>query len=421
MQPNIRSLYIVAALALLPIQLRAGAPLIQDADLSNAGMYSYWTADLPLAKGDALEAGYLVDEALYVVSRGGTVYALDAQVGLIRWANKLTEADYNIYRPTHIQNDDDNGPVVFSTITKVVLYDRYNGDVIQSFKPNFPVGGTAVGADNGLFLGSSNSRFYGLLRTSALSSKPYQVWDVLAGGAVLAAPILYDFDLLIFASQGGQVFSCRAGDKKLIWSFQTRGPILGDPVKDDDSVYVASGDRSVYKLGLLRGGLIWRFRMQQPLTVGPQLLSGVVFQHSNRDGLVALDAKTGKEKWRLAEGRSVAAHTKNGDLIAATNRRLLVVDHQKGDILHTLPMPDAIVTVANSRTDSLFVLGGDGRVLCARLDDVPYLRRQRVLAARAALTRPPSSAGKRATTKPKPSTKSDPRLDDPLRSKWDKP
>ena len=41
-----------------------------------------------------LEAGYLVDESLYVVTHGGRLFAMQAEVGLIRWAEKLVERDY---------------------------------------------------------------------------------------------------------------------------------------------------------------------------------------------------------------------------------------------------------------------------------------------------------------------------------------
>ena len=51
--------------------------------------------------------------------------------------------------------------------------------------------------------------------------------------------------MLLFASQGGTVYSCRAADKALNWAFTAGGPILGDPAVDERGVYVASTDRSL--------------------------------------------------------------------------------------------------------------------------------------------------------------------------------
>ena len=398
----------------------AGSPLVSEAALQQAGFIKFWEAQVPLVADDTIRDAYLVDEALYVVSTGGSIFSLKADVGLLRWGAKLTEADYRIYPPAHLREGDGGGPVVVPTTTAVFIYDRFSGDLKYRFKPEFAIGSAAVGVGNSLFMGGADGKFYSLRFDSRYPERPIKRWEVLAGGPVTATPVLYDRDTLLFASQGGKVFSCLAGDKTLRWSFRTEGAINGDPAVDDSGVYIASTDRSLYKLHGGIGTVLWRARFPRPLTEGPAVVAQTVYQFCPDHGLTVLDAMSGREKWRMEDGRSLAAHSPNGDVVFSTSNLLRVVHHENGEVLATVETPSVFKAVSNSRDGSVYLLGRDGRILCTRLDDVPYLRRQQVMAARQQLNRPPVDESKSPERLPKPFVpQPDPTEDDPLRSKKD--
>ena len=395
-------------------------PLLDDATLQGVGMARYWQANLPLAARDSLDAGYLVDDTLYVVSAGGTVFSVTADVGLIRWAEKISEPDFTVYRPAHLQRAGGKGPVVIPTTTKTVIFDRYSGDVLQSFTPPFAAGSSAIGYGNLLFMGSSDGRFYALTLQSRRSLEPFKLWDVVVGGPVTAAPTFFDGNLLLFASQSGWVFACRGEDKGLIWSFETGAPILGDPAVDDSGAYVASTDRILYKLNTATGRILWRKQMQRPMTDGPTVVAHSVYQFVPRDGLVVIDADTGADRWRMEDGKSLASHSAGGDVIATLDGRLKIVDSETGDLKHTVDVPGLAAAVVNTLDDAVYLLGKDGRVLCARAASVPYLKRQQVMAARARLNKPPAGAATQASGQGS-KTATDKAEPDPLRSRYDRP
>ncbi len=395
------------------------SPLVEDAQLQEAGMFRYWQAHLPLAPGDKIQEGHLVDEALYVITEGGSLFALTSDTGLIRWAAKLTAAEYKIYRPTHARTADGAGPVVIPTTSEVFIYDRFTGDLRQRFTPEFAAGSAAVAYDDNLFLGSADGRFYSLKLNDPRAREPFKRWTVQAGGPVTAAPLLYDQDMLLFASQNGTVYSCRGANKVLNWVFRTGGSVVGDPTVDGSGAYVASMNRSLYKLNLVSGKAIWRVRLPRPLLEGPVVAAHTVYQYCTGHGLSAFDAHTGREKWREPDGRAFVSHSRSGDVVFTYDRRLVMLDHDTGDPRFTIDAVDVAGIVSNTLDDALYLLGGDGRVLCARLDSVPYLRRQRVLAARAQLNQPPldDEAAQRlrgSATKPRRPT-----VSDPLRSRRD--
>ncbi len=404
-------------------QSGAAAPLVDDASLEAAGMTRYWEAQLPITPDDALIEGHLIDEALYVITDNGILFAVQADVGLIRWAEKLAEPDYKIYRPTHIRNADGNGPVVIPTTSKVFVFNRFSGELIKQFAPGFGAGSAAVAYDGVMFMGSAGGRFYCLQIMHPLVQKPFKLWEVNTGGPITATPLLFGRDTLIFASQTGTVYSCRAPDKALHWAFTTGGPITGDPAADEEGVYVASADRSLYKISHGSGQVVWRVRFPQPLVEGPLVRANSVYQYCPYQGIVSIDVETGTEKWRDPTGRAFVAHASGGDTIFTQNRRLEVVDHETGEVRHSIAAPKVVATVPNTEHDAVILLGEGGRVLCARLGSVPYLRRQQVIAARKRLNLPPideAAALQRAReASGEEETKTDQTIKDPLRSRYD--
>lgn len=395
------------------------APLVDNAALEAAGMVPYWQAELPLMKNDAVTAGYLVDDALYVTTDRGGFFALAASEGLIRWAENLTEPDYRIYRPSHIAVAGDPDTVVIPTTTFVAFFDRYSGALLRKFRPPFPTAGPAIGYQNTLLMGGTDGRFHCLLLDDPIARDPILKWTVDAGGPVTSAPVLFAGDILAFASHGGTVHACRADDKYLAWTFQAGGPITGDLAVDDKGVYIASADRSLYKIDRVRGRQLWRFRMPRPLSVGPVVAAETVFQFCPDNGLSAIDPETGRERWRHEDGRSLIAHTGGGDFLFTSKGRIDLVDHASGAIKQSIPAPDVVAGVLNTRDDALYLLGSDGRVLCARLDTVPYLRRQMVKAAQERLNKAPGDEGVAPGPKGKKPVAKDPLAKDPLRSRRD--
>ncbi len=395
-------------------------PLVSDATLQAAGFTRHWNAQLPIGPQDAIREGHLIDEALYIITEGGTLFALKADVGLIRWAEKLTAEDFTIYKPAHLRRADGAGPVVILTTGLVFVFDRFNGDLMQTFKPEFNLGSPPVGFGDIVFMGSLNGRVYSLLLTNPHGTRPLERWEVSAGGAVTAAPVLYSHDKLLFASHGGRLYSCYAWDKTFDWRFTTGGPILGSPAVDESGVYVASTDRSLYKVNADTGTMIWRRRFPCQLIEGPVVAAHTVYQYCRSDGLSAIDTDSSEQRWHVPTGRAFVAHTRGRDVVFTRDRRVLVVDRDSGEVLHGIDADSVIATVTNVRDDAVYLLGRDGRVLCAKPVSVPYLRSQEVTAARQRLNLRPigvAETARRAFIDA--SEGAEPVGDDPLRSRHD--
>jgi len=392
--------------------------LIDEAQLQSAGLSKYWEARVPLSAGDSVQEAFLIEDMLYVVTDSGILFAIQTDVGFLRWGVKATEPDYTIHRPTHLRTAGGGGAVLVPTTTAVFLYDKSTGKEHYRFRPPFPLGGPIAAAGSQLLAGGSDGLFYSLLYHPR-SAEPVIAWKVAAGGAVTAAPVLFDSDKVLFATHGGMVFSCRAGDKAFRWAYRTRGPVFGDPVVDESGAYIASADQSLYKLDWDEGTMLWRFRFPGPLLTGPTVLAHTAYQFCESDGLTAIDADTGQMKWRNGAGRRLLAHSRDRDVLLLADHKVQVVDHASGKNLAAIDADAVDLGVSNPGDDSVYLLGADGAVLCARMESVPYLRRQQIIAAREHMSLPQWADGEAqdASASPKQADSES----DPLRSCRDTP
>src|SRR5882724_8585802 len=112
-----------------PLGMAQSSHSLLDANqVREAGLTQFWQAQLPISSGEEIRDGYLVDEALYVTTTRGRIYALKADVGLLRWGNTVTEPAFTIYAPSHIATRNGDGGVIVPTSTDVYVFDRFSGE-----------------------------------------------------------------------------------------------------------------------------------------------------------------------------------------------------------------------------------------------------------------------------------------------------
>ncbi len=396
----------------------AANPRVDEA-VEAVGLTKLWDARLPLSSGEAIKDVFLVDEVLYASTTRGILFALQADVGLIRWGVKITEPGYRIFPPAHVPAADGSGDTIAVATNGFWLLDRFSGDEHRRFNPGFPPVSGAVGLGNALFAGGADGLMYSFVSAHPRTGDTFLRWRVQLDGPVTTTPVLHGGGNLLFATQAGTVYSCRAEDKSLRWVFRTGGPILGDPVVDESGVYLGSMDRSLYRLDKNHGTQIWRLRLPNTLATGPVVVAHTVYQFCEGHGLFAVDADKGQQRWVAPTARTFVAHHRDRDVLSTGNGQLDVVDHESGRALARAQVSPFTGAVANPRDDAVFLFTNQGEVLAARMENIPYLRYQQILSARKRLNVGPRAPSSAAHPVPEPVT--GPEVDDPFRSSRDVP
>lgn len=146
-------------------------------------------------------------------------------------------------------------------------------------------------------------------RISAAHDAPL-AWGLESGDLYQSSPVIAG-GLAVIGGGDGTVRAIEPRSGRQRWSFPTGGRVRASPAIADGVVYAASFDGSLYALELATGRLKWRFDTlghglksadfgfdRRSIQSSPSVADGIVY-FGARDGFLwAVDALTGKERWR---------------------------------------------------------------------------------------------------------------------------
>ncbi|MFO0838698.1 MAG: PQQ-binding-like beta-propeller repeat protein [Phycisphaerae bacterium] len=351
--------------------VRAEDDYIPNSGLDAAGFVKLWQLRLPLEPGQQVADAYSVDEALYVATKDGYVYALDIDTGALRWMHQVTTGGYRVLRPCHVGDR-----VIFVTASQSTQYDRLTGEPIRRTNLRYPAGSGLVGDNGQYFFGSLNRRFYCLG-----VNDDFETWKSGTNGSIVSTPALHG-EVLYVASDDGGVYSCFTADKRFHWQSATTGANTADLVADERGVYVASRDRSLYLFDQQFGKVVWRARLSGPLTEAPSVTTEVAYQFESLDGLVAINTAVldvqERVRWKLPRGRALLTVHENNAYVLSRQESILVVDNVDGNLISEIPAAGFGIP-APRPADALIMLGSaDGRLFAAKPKGAPRVRREDV-------------------------------------------
>jgi len=348
-----------------------------------------WT--LPTG-GDVIGSPTVVGGLAYIPSGDGSLRAVDLNSGTVRWRAELDSplhstpavAGNRIVVTTRdgriVALDRDGGKERWQVTTGPLLpfpWGHESGDVYVS-SPVVSGGTVVAGAGDGMVyavdLASGRVRWRGATEGRVRSSPAVDGGTVYVGSA---DGRVYAFDLATGAER---------------WRFETEGvghfsgdfgydrrTIQSSPAVADGMVYVGARDGKFYALDAATGALRWRVSHETSwINTSPAVVDGVVYLGSSDASIVqAVDALTGKERWRKKLGRAFWAspavagpYLVIGDLAG----QVFALNRDNGNVVWTF-RTEAQVFGGPVVADGMVLAGSaDGNVYALRTGDTPVHR-----------------------------------------------
>ena len=181
-------------------------------------------------------------------------------------------------------------------------------------------------------------------------------WRFRTGGRIVSSPTVFGGAVYV-GSRDGYLYAIAAKTGTLLWKFRTKGAVNSTPAVSDGRAYFSSLDGNVYAVDTADGREAWRFRtggerrftapgihgiqpahemMADPFDVflsSPALDGGVLFIGSGDHNVYALDAATGRVRWKFTTGNVVhASPAVAGGIvyIGSWDRYMYALDEQTG-------------------------------------------------------------------------------------------
>jgi outer membrane protein assembly factor BamB len=180
----------------------------------------------------------------------------------------------------------------------VYAVDAETGKEKWRFRTHGQIFSTPAVDGNMVFVGSYDRNLY------ALSIEGKEAWRFTTGGEIASTPKVHG-GLVFVGSKDGYIYALDKRTGECAWKFRTGDWIASSPEVWDGKMYIGSYDGNVYCISL-EGRELWRFKTGAEIWALHQ--SGTVFDgtlyFSSMDGyLYAVDAITGKEKWKAKTGK----------------------------------------------------------------------------------------------------------------------
>ncbi|HYU31385.1 MAG TPA: PQQ-binding-like beta-propeller repeat protein [Thermoanaerobaculia bacterium] len=210
-------------------------------------------------------------------------------------------------------------------------------------------------------------------------------WGHESGDMFISSPVVADGTVLV-GSGDGHLYALEAGSGHGKWRVETGGRIRSSPAVADGVVYVGSLDGSVYAADLATGAVKWRFDTQgrslnsasfgydrKSIQSSPAVADGKVYIGARDGSLYAIDAATGKQKWRVDHGGSwviTAPAVWDGKVFVGSSdlRFLQAVDARISQEIWRVPMPASVWSSPSIAGSTLYVgdTGGGVHALDAK-------------------------------------------------------
>jgi outer membrane protein assembly factor BamB len=185
------------------------------------------------------------------------------------------------------------------------------GGVLWRFRTEGPIRSSPAIADGRIYFGSGDGGVY------CLGVDGRQVWRADAGSSVTSSPAVAGGRvyvqtrtgevLALDARTGARVWRARTGpDAPFEWGFESGDTWVSSPSVANGSVLVGGGDGYLYAFGAGDGAVRWRMKTGGRVRSSPAVVGGVAYVGSADGSVYAVDVQTGAVRWRFDTlGRSL--------------------------------------------------------------------------------------------------------------------
>ena len=148
------------------------------------------------------------------------------------------------------------------------------------------------------------------------------------------------------------------------WTYKTAGAVLSSPIIVDGVVYVGSEDKHLHAIDAKTGKQKWKLVTETLIDASPIYDNGIVYIGTDGGILLAVDAETGKPKWQFkTEGRiagEAAVTTRKGQkvvIVGSHDGQLYCINAETGKQVWAYETGD-YVNCGIVLDDNTIVLGG---------------------------------------------------------------
>lgn len=263
----------------------------------------------------------------------GEIYSLDKTTGRKEWSF-VTKEGWIMAQPAV-----DKGYIYTGSMDSSLYCVReQNGEIQWQFNADSSIiTSPRLYKDNILF-GTVEGYFYCLEKSNGRL-----IWKSQANRDILEMPAVMEDT--VFLSSYNSLFAFSLATGELLWKIDFDNKITA-PVIERDNLYIACSSGKVYKIDPKDGKYNIIYNLKGEIPFSPALYNNILYFTAENSLIVAIDATSGKELWKIKDRGNFSPVAVASKVIYTGNDRgtLLAVERESGKILWKFETRDRILT-----------------------------------------------------------------------------
>ncbi len=271
--------------------------------------------------GEIYSTPVIADGILYIASKNGYLYALNAETGQEIWRFQLTA--YVVRSSPAVAG----GMVFIGAGFNLFALDAKTGKEVWRVALRYAGQSTPTIARGVLVVPSQEGWIY------ALTAKTGEVrWRIPTDGIVSGAPAITG-DTVAIGTDSGTVYTVKLETGQLLWRKSMTGGVIASPAIAGKVVYFTSESGKTSAFDLTTGDVLWTAEIGGPQP--PTLSDTTVVIASTDGGVHAVTISTGVATWLYPTGKPrLAAPVLVGDTIyVGAGNTMLALDAKTGKLI----------------------------------------------------------------------------------------
>lgn len=285
--------------------------------------------------GEVYSSPAVANGTLYVASKDGILFALDAATGTERWQFRVSEY-VTRSSPAVVE-----GTVYIGGGFGFHALDAATGQQRWSVPLRY-AGQASPTVANGVVIVTSQEGWVYALNAGTGQT----LWRTATDGLAFGAPAIVG-DQVVYATDKGVVSTVELGTGRLIWRTTVPGAVFASPVVSQSTVVVTTQAGTMLAFDLADGKQRWSFAHGGSESAA--LTDALVVLSASDGGIYGVDPATGAQRWMYPAGKQdLSAPITTGDVIlTGAGETLLALDANTGagrwyflagDIIETSPV-----------------------------------------------------------------------------------
>jgi outer membrane protein assembly factor BamB len=329
--------------------------LVSNELLKQAGLETIWEYKLPINAGDNVSSLFVRDDLIYILSKRNFIFCLDRNNSKRMFEGSFGPPGFGI-----LGFDLYDDELISIVGNRLVQIDSISGKEKDAKNIEFGITCPAGRNRDYFYVAGSDNR----IRVLRASDK-VEFFQVAAENDSAITSLVAADDMMIFATEAGNVIAIRPDRPVKLWQFDASDTIADPIVRDENALYVSSKDTYIYKLDVRSPrSPVWKYQTAAMLEQGPVLTKNILYQNVRNKGITAIDAETGKFIWLVRDGLALLAQDDYFSYVIKPNSEMVKMDNKLRKQLNSVTFPNVTRFAVNTIDSKIYLAGNSGRIVC---------------------------------------------------------